>query len=136
MDAVIWEFRLQDRRPGTYLALGVGMAAAYVVWLMQLPPWVWALAAAYLTLVFIRLSVNRGTTFRMTATALDVSLGGKRRSIALGAVAGAATDPAAARVCRVTLKDGRVCHIPCGDPRRAQLLARLVTARIAPQPPA
>ena len=136
MDAVIWEFRLQDRKPGTYLALGVGMAAFYIVWLMQLPPWVWALAAAYLTLVVIRLSINRGTTFRMTATTLECTIANKRRSIDLGAVAGAETDPAAATVCRVTLTDGSVCPIPCGDPKRAQLLARLVSARIAPATPA
>lgn len=130
MDAIIWEYRLQDRKPGTYLALGVGMAAAYVVYVMQLPPWVWALAAAYLALVFIRLSINRGTTFRLTPVAIDCTLNGKRRTIALTAIRALAQDADTPSVCQVQTADGSVLRIPCGDAKRAAHLVALVSERL------
>lgn len=134
MDAILWEYRIQDRKPGTYLALGVGMAACYVVYSMHLAPWVWALVAAYLTLVFIRLSVNRGTTLRVTATRIECQTDEGRRVIPLAEISDLAVDAARPTTCLLRTRDGTTCRVPCADAKRAAHLVTLVRARIAALP--
>jgi hypothetical protein len=129
MDAILWEYRQQARKPGTYLALGVGMAAAYVAYVMRMPIWVWALVAAYLALVLIRLSLNPATAYRLTETALECRDNGRRRRIPLGTIADYSVDPQVPTDCLITLGDGSIQRIPCRNTARAAHLIALLHAR-------
>lgn len=101
--------RSQGRRPRTYMALGVGMAAAYAAVKYDLGALTLGLAIVYLALVLRRLILNPATGFRLGQTRIDWFTEKGTESAALADLIGVtiARNPEGRTVCTLKLRGGR-----------------------------
>ncbi len=80
-----YHYHLQARRPGTYLALGVGMLTAYVAYLtgavMAAAP-----VGAYLLIVIYRLLKNPSAGMRLGPTRLEIYEGRREKTVPLARI--------------------------------------------------
>lgn len=130
-----YEYHAQGRKPGTYLALGVGIAAAFVAHSWQAPPLVWGLWAFYMTFVMWRLLANPSAGFRLTRDRLELIEGRRTRGLDLASIAEVTLvepkrrdDPALV----LTLTDGSRVPVPGAGPAQARLLASELAERGVP----
>lgn len=80
-----YHYHMQARRPGTYLAMGVGMATAYVVHATSTTI-AWLPVGAYLAIVLYRLLKNPSAGLRLGAHRLEVYAGENRQSFPLARI--------------------------------------------------
>lgn len=103
----------QARRPGTYLALGIAMAAVYLSLTLELNRLVPALAVIWLGLVLARLIRNPGHGFRLGPDRIDWFTSRGRQSAALDQLDSVmiGKGPEGATVCVLRLTDGRTAPL-------------------------
>jgi hypothetical protein len=81
-----FEYRAQARNPVGYLAFGLGFALAVSDWALHFSTATWALTALYVLAMFVRLSLNPRTGFRVDARMIEVFGPGFHRMIPLANV--------------------------------------------------
>jgi hypothetical protein len=67
-----FEYHSQARRPGTYLALFLGMVSAYAVYVTGAAGWAWWPVSAYLAIVLWLLLMNPSGGLKLSAGRLEV----------------------------------------------------------------
>ncbi|GAB4388459.1 hypothetical protein [Albidovulum sp.] len=105
-------FGQQARRPGTYLALAVAMICVYLSVTLSGSALVLALSLAYLALVAIRVTLNPGRGFRLSAERLDRFTPTGCRSLPLSEIECVSIGhaPQGGTLCVLRLNDGS--HLP------------------------
>ena len=131
MSSVVCEHRVQARRPGTYLALGVGMSASYLAAASSAHPVVSVLVAGYLALVLYRLVRNPQTGFRLRGDRVESLSQGRLRVVPLARVESfrLSLPRLAPALCLLTLQSGEVVGVPCGRAAQARKLAAELSRR-------
>jgi hypothetical protein len=134
MSAILCEYRVQARRPGTYLALGVGMSASFLAATQSASPVISVLVAAYLGLVLWRLVHNPQTGFRLREDRIETLSKGRLRVIPIGRIESfrLSLPRLAPALCLLTLQSGEVTAVPCGSASRARALAAALQAQGVP----
>jgi hypothetical protein len=135
MSAILCEHRVQARRPGNYLALGVGMSVSYLAATTSANPAISVLVAAYLGLVLWRLVRNPQTGFRMRADRVETMSQGRLRVVPIGQIESfrLSLPRLATALCLLTLRSGEVIAVPCGGAAWARMLAAALQQRGVPE---
>ena len=103
----------QARRPGTYVALGIAMAAVYLSLTLEMNRLVPALAVIWLGLVLARLVRNPGRGFRLGQDRIDWFTERGRQSARLDDLQSVriGRSPEGQTVCVLCLADGRTAPL-------------------------
>jgi hypothetical protein len=110
----IYEYRLQGRRPATYLALGVGMAMASVNLTTEASWPAWALVSVFLATVLHILAVNRAAGLRIDPEKLEIFDGPRHKVVPLQRISEATLRRRyfGAHECILRLVDGKRIALP------------------------
>jgi hypothetical protein len=135
MSAILCEHRVQARRPGNYLALGVGMAVCYLVATTSGNPLLSVLGASYLGLVLWRLVRNPQTGFRLRSDRIETMFQGRLRVVSVAQVESfrLSLPQFAPALCLLTLRSGEVLAVHCGGAAHARTLAAGLQQRGVPE---
>jgi hypothetical protein len=130
-----FEYRLQARRPGTYLALGAGLFTACALVLTGATGWAWLPVLAYLALVLAQLWQNRSGGLRLSAARLEWFRDDCLQDmVPLARIARARVRSGvfAPDECTLVLRDGRRIELPYEALPPARRLQRELAARGVP----
>ncbi|MGB7321245.1 MAG: hypothetical protein WBC95_07520 [Albidovulum sp.] len=107
-------FRRQARRPGMYLALGIGMIAIYLSITLKMDTLVIVLAGLYLALVLRRLVMNPARGFQLRQNAIEWVSGVRTYAVPLSDLDGVSIGQGAhgQTLCVLRLRNGESTSLP------------------------
>lgn len=126
-----FEYRVQARNPGTYLAFGACGLLACAAWTLEAPAIAWVPVLALLSAILWRLAVNPRTGFRLTEDRLEIFAPGEFRVVPLAHIDSVALtrDDKGAPGCMILTRDGRRIALPCASRFQPADLRRQFTLR-------